>query len=140
MWVLINVLDNNSFPSLIFLSLYHVASKNLVKLCPLMRLRNLSSVPWPPLQLLSIFWNHVSYPLYTVGWFIISLRLSYCESGFIIDILLKGVAFECVHFWFGLETSDVRVVFRSLFCSLYLFLISIVDKFPFSIYYFPRLL
>ena len=45
-----------------------------------------------------------------------------------------------VHFRFGLKGSDVQVKFRILFCSIYLFSIRIVNKFSFSVYFFPGLL
>ena len=43
--------------------------------------------------------------------------------------LLEDVAFKRVCFLFGLEDSDVQVVFRSIFRSLYLFPIRLVEKF-----------
>ena len=40
-----------------------------------------------------------------------------------------------IHFRSGLEDSDAQVKFRNLFCSLYLFLIRLVNEFSFSIYF-----
>ena len=56
------------------------------------------------------------------------LRLDYCASGFIFNCLFEGVAFKKVYFQFGLESSDVRIKFRSISLSIYLILIRFVEK------------
>ena len=55
--------------------------------------------------------------------------LDYSEDGLIIDSPLIGVAFKRIHFRFGWEDSDIWVKFRSLFHSLYIYSIRLMDKF-----------
>ena len=55
-----------------------------------------------------------------------------------IDSLPKGEESERVNFRFWFEASDFKVEFRSLFRSLYLFMIRLVDKFTLSFPFNPR--
>ena len=64
--------------------------------------------------------------------------MAYCEFRFMNDILLEDVAFKKVDFLFGLEDSNVQVKFKSLFCSLSLIPVRIVNKFLLSLSFIPR--
>ena len=59
------------------------------------------------------------------------------EVGFMINILLRGVAFKRVHLLFRMESSDVQVKFKNLFCFISIFLIFLVDGFPLSVFFVP---